>query len=171
MKKLPDYNTNTMLRAFIRYVSWKGFRFRDSSIFLKEFFAGKGALTRTPATRAQEEDMRFGARIARKLADSDIGQTVVVKNKVIVAVEALEGTDETITRASRIAGEGIVIVKVARSRQDFRFDIPIVGARTIEVLAHVRGACLAVEAGRVLLLDKDRIIDEAEKNGVVLHGI
>jgi len=106
--------------------------------------------------------------LARSIADLDIGQTIVVKDKAIVAVEAMEGTDETIRRAGRLAGPGIVAIKVGRTRQDMRIDVPAVGLETMRVLVAVHGAALVFEAGRVPFFQKEEALALADANGIAV---
>jgi DUF1009 family protein len=130
-----------------------------------------GVLTQQGPTPAQQEDIRLGVQAARQLAALDIGQTVVVKRGVIVAVEALEGTDATIKRAVQLAGSDCVVVKMASPKQDRRFDLPILGPDTMAVAAAAGVGCVAVEAHTTLLLDRDALLAQANAAHISLVGI
>src|SRR5437660_11890161 len=119
-------------------------------------------------TGHEVEDMAYGLGVARRIASMDVGQTVVIADRACVAVEAMEGTDETIARAARIAGgKPLVVVKVSKPGQDMRFDVPVVGLPTIEQMRDARGTALAVDAGRTLLFDREKLIELADGAGVV----
>jgi DUF1009 family protein len=126
--------------------------------------------TRGP-TAEESEDIRLGLQAARALAALDVGQTVAVKRRVVVALEALEGTDATIRRGHALAGEGLVVVKTASPAQDRRFDLPVIGTDTITTLAEVRASCLAVEAGTTLLLDREALLARANAAGLCIVGV
>jgi len=140
--------------------------------------ARAGVLTRRPPTEAEQKDIAYGRQVARHLAQFDIGQTVVVAEAACVAVEAMEGTDAAIERAGRIMaaldGESstlrrhLTIVKVAKPNQDMRFDVPVVGVKTIEVMRQAGAACLALDAGKCLLLDGDAVVAAADAGGICL---
>ena len=119
--------------------------------------------TREPAKK-EWEDIRYGWDVAHEIGRLDIGQCVVVKDRVVVAVEAVEGTDEAITRGGELANDGAVVVKRCKPQQDLRFDLPAVGPRTIEVMASVNASVLAVEAGRTILLDRELTLRNAQSN-------
>ena len=128
-------------------------------------------LVRRDPHRTRWEDARFGAQIAKEIGRLDIGQTVVVKDKAIVAVEALEGTDETIRRGQKLAGDGTVVVKMAKPFQDMRFDVPVIGTRTIRTLRQAGAAVLAIEAGKTLIIDKEDVFRLAETVGICIIGL
>jgi UDP-2,3-diacylglucosamine hydrolase len=119
----------------------------------------------------EQKAIEYGVRIASELGRLDLGQTVVVKDRAVVALEAMEGTDEAIARAGRIAGAGVVVVKMAKPRQDMRFDVPVVGVRTLDSLAEVKAAVLAIEAHKTLLLDKTVFLARAREMGIVVVGV
>ena len=119
----------------------------------------------------EQKAIDYGVRIASELGRLDLGQTVVVKDRAVVALEAMEGTDEAIARGARIAGPGVVVVKMAKPRQDMRFDVPVAGERTLQALSDARAAVLAVEAGKTLLLDKPRFLARAKDLGLVVVGV
>jgi DUF1009 family protein len=128
-------------------------------------------MTRRKPGKDELKDVEYGARIARLLASHDLGQTAVVKDRAAVALEAMEGTDETIRRAGRIAGPGATVVKVAKPRQDPRFDVPVVGAGTIEAMREAGASVLAVEAGQTLLIDRDAFLAAADAAGLAVWGL
>jgi len=169
--EIKDRRADSIFKAIADILTASGLRLLDSTIFLKDFLAKKEFLTKDKPTEAMWEDIRFGFQIAKKIAGLDVGQTIVVKQKTIVAVEAMEGTDSTIIRAGKIANNGCVVVKVSKPNQDMRFDIPVVGLNTIRNLVKIRAACLAIEAEKTLLFDKDKCVNLAEKNGVVILAI
>ena len=143
----------------------------DSRIFLKDTLAPKGVMTRRTLSESEKKDLRLGFQTAKHVGRMDIGQTVVVKDGVVVAVEALEGTDQTIRRAGELAKNGIVVVKVSKPNQALRFDLPCVGPDTIETLKSVSASVLAVEAGRTLLLSKENVIQAADRAGICIIGV
>lgn len=171
LRRLRNQNDMTIFGAILQELEGEGMEILEQSRFLGDLIPQAGNLTRAKLTAREEEDVRFGFTLAKSVARLDIGQTVVVKERMIVAVEALEGTDETLRRGCQLAGEGAVAVKVSRPRQDPRFDLPAVGLKTIEVLAAGRGAVLAVEAGSTLVLDRPRVVDRARRAGIKLVAV
>ena len=149
----------------------EGITLLDSSTFLRANLCPAGVLTRRAPSAAEQNDIPIGFRAARQLASLDIGQTVIVKGRVIIAVEALEGTDAAIRRAHALAGDGLVAVKAASPTQDRRFDLPVIGAETIATLAAAGVSCLAVEADTTLLLDRDALIAAADAARLALVGV
>ncbi len=143
----------------------------DSRRFLKDTLAPKGVMTRRKLSEREKKDLKLGFQTAKHVGRMDIGQTVVVKDGVVVAVEALEGTDQAIRRGGELAHSGIVVVKVSKPNQALRFDLPCVGPDTIETLRSVSAAVLGVEAGRTILLSKDKFIEEANRAGLCVVGV
>jgi DUF1009 family protein len=131
----------------------------------------RGVLTVDEPSREIWDDINFGFQMAKEIGRLDIGQTVVVKNKTVVSVEAIEGTDATILRAGRIASRGCVVVKVSKPNQDMRFDIPVVGLRTIKNLVKIKARCLAFEAGKTLFIDKEKSIAKAKRNHLIVVAV
>lgn len=165
-------NTKALLGAFIRMIEHRGIEVVDSTLFLKPLLAGPGPLTRRSPDSAEEAEIAFGRDIAKKIAGLDIGQTIVVADRACVAVEAMEGTDSTIERAASLSnGRRLVVVKVSRPDQDMRFDVPVVGARTIQVMSRSNARCLAVDAGKTLLFERPRLIAEADSAGIAVVGM
>lgn len=139
--------------------------------YLTEHFAEKGVINSLFPTEDELKDIEFGYQVAKHIASLDIGLTVVVKYGTIIAVEALEGTDNCIYRAAKLAGKGCRVVKVARPQQDMRFDLPVIGPKTIKVLSKTKSSLIAVESGTTLILEKNKVIQESKKLGIKLYGI
>ena len=168
---LKNRKADTIFGAVAAELAKDGIRLVDSTRYLDEHLAAEGVFTRTQPTAAQLEDVAFGAEIARELGGLDVGQTVVVKNRAVVAVEAIEGTNETIARAGRLGGEGTVVVKMAKPKQDMRFDVPVIGPKTIEVMAEAKAAVIAVEAKRTLVVEPEATVAAADGQGVCVMAI
>jgi DUF1009 family protein len=145
-----------------------GLDLADSTTFVENLLPVKGVLTLRQPDQELWEDIHFGFELAKACGELDIGQTVAVKSKAIIAVEALEGTDNLILRAGRISRGGATIVKVAKPKQDMRFDIPVVGLKTIKSLIRAKAKCLAIEANKTLFIDKDISIRLAERKGIIV---
>jgi DUF1009 family protein len=144
----------------------------DSTLFLKSLMPQEGLLTDCrKLTRTEEEDIEFGMPMARRIAGMDIGQSIIVKDKAVVAVEGLEGTDECLKRGAALAGEGVILVKVSKPRQDARFDVPVIGIRTIELMRELKGAAIAISAGETLVFNREEAIRLANEAGVVVIAI
>jgi DUF1009 family protein len=169
--RLKDRSGPALLKAVASVMAKGGVRLVDSRLHLEDVLARRGFLTRRRPDRSSHQDARFGIRHARALAKLGVGQTLIVRKNAVVAVEAVEGTDEAIRRAGRLAGRGCVAVKVAGARQDWRFDVPTVGPATIRVLAGIRAAGLVVEAGKTFILRKERTVEMAEKNGIFIWAV
>jgi UDP-2,3-diacylglucosamine hydrolase len=169
---LPRKNTDALIGAVARVLEGEGIRLVDSTVFLKPLLPEPGVLTRRAPNEHEAEDIAYGLGIARQIAGMDIGQTVVIANCACVAVEAMEGTDETIARAARLApGRPIVVVKVSKPRQDMRFDVPVVGLPTIEQMKNAGATALALDAGRTLLFDRAQLIERADAAGIAIQAI
>ena len=143
----------------------------DQRRFLSPWMVGLGALTSRHPTENEWAEIREGFSLARHLATVGIGQTVVRSRGVTVAVEAAEGTDETIRRAARLAGPGTVVVKAVGGRQDYRFDVPTIGAATLEIMAEGRATALAMESGRMLLVDREEVVRIADRAGIAVVSV
>ncbi|MBN1405648.1 MAG: UDP-2,3-diacylglucosamine diphosphatase LpxI [Candidatus Omnitrophica bacterium] len=170
LKNSLDKKDNTLLRAVADRLREDGIELLDSTALLKNFLIKKGVYTAKKPTASQAEDIDFGFKIAKQIALMDIGQTIAVKNKAIIAVEAIEGTDEAILRAGSLVA-GTVIVKVAREGHDMRFDVPAVGLSTIKTIKAAKAAVLAIEAEKTLVLDKDEVIKQADKLGICVVAV
>lgn len=166
MGKGKDSTPTTLIQTAIKIFSSQGIALKDPTPYIASAFCEAGILTKNQPTDEAKEDIRFGWEIAKRLADWDIGQTVVVKGKAVVAVEGMEGTDEAIRRAGHLAGEGIVVIKVSRSKQDPRIDIPAVGLYSIKSLIEAGGQTLCFEAQKVPFFQKAEAIALADSHGV-----
>ncbi len=171
LSRVTDTSVAGLLGAVADRLAQHGIELLDSSTFLREALCPAGVLTTRTPTPSETQDIQHGQRAARAIAQLDIGQTVVVKRGVIVAVEALEGTDAAIRRAHQLAGNELVVVKTAASKQDRRFDLPVIGPSTIETLKTCGVSCLAMEAGSTLLLERDQALSLANSSNICLVGI
>jgi len=168
---LPRKNTDSLIGAVARVLEEEGIQLVDSTLFLKPLVADAGVLTRRAPNEHEAEDIAYGLGVARQIAGMDVGQTVVIADRACVAVEAMEGTDETIARAGRIAGgKPLVVVKVSKPGQDMRFDVPVVGLPTIEQMRGAGATALAVDAGRTLLFDRKELIAQADAAGIAIEA-
>jgi DUF1009 family protein len=170
-KKVREKNARTILGALIHQLEENGFHFLDSTQFLKNQLSLKGVLTRTQPTEEQRSDLEYGWKIAKVLADLEIGQTVVVKKGVIIALEGIEGTDRAILRGGELGGKGTVVVKAARSKQDMRYDVPVVGMETLQSLEKAKASVLGIEAEKTLILDKEAFLKQADRMKLVIVGL
>ena len=165
-------NTDALIGAFVHMLGRHGIEVVDSTIFLKSILAGAGPLTDRPPNESENADVAYGREIAKKIAGLDIGQTIVVAERACVAIEAMEGTDATIERAASLSnGRRLVVVKVSKPRQDMRFDVPVVGPRTIQVMDRSNARTLAVDAGKTLLFERPRLLEEANAAGIAILGM
>ena len=168
---LPRKNTDALIGAVARLLEDEGIRLVDSTLFLKPLLPEPGVLTRRAPNEHEAEDIAYGRGLAQQIAGMDIGQTVVISDRACVAVEAMEGTDEVIARAARIvAGKPLVVVKVSKPAQDMRFDVPVVGLPTVEEMRAAGATALAVDAGRTLLFDRDKLIELADASGISIQA-
>ena len=168
---LPRKNTDALIGAVARVLEDEGIRLVDSTLFLKPLLPEAGVLTRRTPNECEAEDIAYGRGLAQQIAGMDIGQTVVISDRACIAVEAMEGTDEVIARASRIAaGKPLVVVKVSKPAQDMRFDVPVVGLPTVEQMRSAGATALAVDAGRTLLFDKIKLIEAADAAGIAIQA-
>ena len=166
---LSNKKADSLLKAAVEELGKEGIEALDSTMFLKSCMPEPGLLTpRVPPTEELLRDINFGRPIAKEIGRLDIGQTIVVKNQVVVGVEALEGTDGLIKRAMPLAGEGTVFVKVSKPRQDMRFDVPVIGLTTIRNLASARAAALCITANESLFFDRHESIELAEQNRICI---
>jgi hypothetical protein len=171
LARLALKNTDSLIGAVADALEREGIVLLPSTALLHDQLAAEGAMTRRKPSKDELKDVEYGTRVARLLAGHDLGQTAVVKDRAAVALEAMEGTDETIRRAGRIAGAGATVVKVAKPRQDPRFDVPVVGAGTVDAMKEAGAAVLAVEAGHTLLIDKDAFLAAADAAGLAVWGL
>jgi DUF1009 family protein len=168
--RLRSRNTDAVIQAVVDVMRDHGLELIDSTAFLAPLLARGGVMTSRPPTELELEDLAFGYRMADAIAGLDIGQTVCVKALAVVAVEAMEGTDETIARAGRLARDGFSVVKVAKPNQDMRFDVPVVGVATIDGMKRNGATALSVDAGKALFVDGDAVIHAADAAGIAIVG-
>jgi DUF1009 family protein len=175
---LTTRNTDSLLGAVAKVLAEEGITLEKSTWLLEPLLRNSGVLTRRAPTEQERNNIAYGRTVARHLAQHDIGQTVVIAESACVAVEAMEGTDATIERAGHIMGSlhgdastlsrALTVVKIAKPNQDMRFDVPVIGLKTIEVMQSAGASCLALDAGKCLLLDGNKIIDAANAAGIAI---
>jgi UDP-2,3-diacylglucosamine hydrolase len=175
---LTTRNTDSLLGAIAKVLAGEGITLENSTWLLEPLLVKSGVLTRRAPTEQERKNIDYGRTVARQLAQHDIGQTVVIAESACVAVEAMEGTDATIERAGQIMrslhgdastlSRALTVVKIAKPNQDMRFDVPVIGVKTIEVMQAAGAACLALDAGKCLLLDGQKIIDAANAAGIAV---
>ena len=168
---LKTFSVNALLGQIGKWLANQGITLLDSSTFLKAFLCPEGVVTTRPPTANEREDVEYGRQVALTVASLDIGQTIVVKRQVVVAVEALEGTDAAVRRAHEVAGGDLVVVKLASPAQDMRFDLPVLGRDSMEVFAASGVSCVAVQAQQTLLLEKDQLLASANAANLCLIGL
>jgi DUF1009 family protein len=169
LKLIMSFRTHqdkTVMLKIIEEIESKGFKVLDQMEYMKELYPEKGVLTRRQPTEKEMADIEFGLPIARYMADQEIGQTIVVKNKTVIAVEAVEGTDQTIERGCSLGQEGCSVIKVSRTSQDYRFDSPGIGSQTLERMAQGKASVVALEAGRIMIVERDKVVAQADRAGI-----
>lgn len=169
--RLKDRKDDTILRALAEELEGEGITINEATSYIKPILAEHGTLTKREPTSEEWNDIEFGRDIAREIGRLDVGQCVVVKNRAVLAIEAIEGTDETIRRGGRLGNHGAVIVKIRKPGQDIRFDLPTVGPDTIKSMREVDASVLAVEAGMTVMIDRDSAIRAADEAGITVVGI
>ena len=168
---LQRKNTDSLIGAVAKVLEEEGIQLVDSTIFLKPLLPQPGVLTKRQPNEQEASDIEYGLGLARHIASRDIGQTVVVSDRACLAVEAMEGTDETIARAARFApGKSLVVVKVSKPNQDMRFDVPVIGLPTVECMKQAGATALAIDAGRTLLFDRAKLLELADAAGVAIQA-
>jgi DUF1009 family protein len=175
---LTTRNTDSLLGAVAKVLGEEGIKLESSTSLLEPLLVKAGVLTQRAPAEAERKDIDYGRSVARRLAQHDIGQTVVIAESACVAVEAMEGTDATIERAGQIMrslhgdastlSRALTVVKIAKPNQDMRFDVPVIGVKTIEVMQAAGATCLALDAWKCLLLDGDKILDAANAAGIAV---
>jgi len=168
--RMKGMNTDALIGAVAELMRERGVELMNSASLLEPLLARDGVMTNRAPSEAEAKDLEFGYPMADTIAGLDIGQTIAVKHKAVVAVEAMEGTDETIGRAGHLAGEGVTIIKVAKPKQDMRFDVPIVGLATIQAMRVARATCLSLDAGKTLIFDRDAFFASANDAGIAVVG-
>lgn len=169
--RLARYHDDEVLRALAQEFEREGIKILPSTILLPTLAAPEGPLTKRVPTGPEQDDIRVGVEVARAIGPADLGQCLVVREKVVVAVEAIEGTDETILRSGRVGGPGGVVVKMAKPGQDLRFDLPSVGPETIRVMKEAGATVLAIEAGKTLIFSREEVLSLANEAGISIVGI
>jgi DUF1009 family protein len=164
LARLTVQNTDSLIGAVADELAREGITLVDSTLFLGPYLPVPGVLTRRAPSKAEEADIAYGIEVAREIARLDLGQTIVVKDRAVVAVEAMEGTDATIRRAGELARKPpISVVKVAKPNQDMRFDVPVIGPQTIQAMIDARASALSITARKTLLIDRDDLLALADK--------
>ncbi|MDD4871869.1 MAG: UDP-2,3-diacylglucosamine diphosphatase LpxI [Kiritimatiellae bacterium] len=171
LKNLPVRNAETIFGAVAGELKSIGIELMPASMFMESHMPEAGLLSRREPTEVEKNDIEIGLKVARTTSGLDIGQTVVIKQGTILAVEAFEGTDETIERAGRLGGQDAVVIKVAKQGHDMRFDIPVIGLHTMKLLKQIRAGTLAVEAGRAILLEREKIIEQINRMNMCLIAV
>ena len=169
--RLALWKDDDILRELAKELEQEGIVICESTFGLEGILVEEGPLTARIPSEKEWEDIRYGWDVAEAIGRLDIGQCVVIKDRVVVAVEAVEGTDEAIKRGGDLAKDGAVVVKRSKPQQDMRFDLPAVGPRTIEVMASVKASVLAIEAGRTILLDREIMLEKAKSARIAIVGI
>lgn len=181
--KLPRRNTNSLIGAIADELASEGIDLIDSTYFLQDYLPAVGTLTRRKASAAERADVDYGLEIAREMSRLDLGQTIVVRGKACVAIEAMEGTDATIRRAGelmrgrearskiKVTSGPLTVLKVSKPDQDMRFDVPVVGVPTIESMIDAGATCLCVSASKTLMFDRDEMIVLADKNKIAILAL
>jgi DUF1009 family protein len=168
---LPKKNTDSLIGAVAHVLEEEGIRLVDTTLFLKPLVPEAGVLTRRAPDDREAADIEYGLAVARQVAGMDLGQTVVISDRACVAIEAMEGTDDTIARAARIVnGKPLVVVKVSKAKQDMRFDVPVVGLPTVEQMKAAGATALAIDAVRTLLFDRAQLIALADAAGIAIQA-
>jgi DUF1009 family protein len=165
---LPRRNTDALIGGVAAELAREGIELIDSTYFLKDQLPAEGVLTKRSPSSAERADIEYGLEVAREIARLDLGQTIVVRARACVAVEAMEGTDETVRRAGRLARGRLTVVKVAKPNQDMRFDVPVVGLSTVETMVEAGATCLCLTAGKTLIFDRDDMLRLAERHRIAV---
>jgi DUF1009 family protein len=160
-----------LLKAVASEMEAEGITIAPSTLFLDDLLATVGQLSRRAPSKEEQEDIKIGVQAAKELGRLDIGQCVVVRRQVVVALETIEGTDETIRRGGSLAGAGAVVVKMSKPDQDLRFDVPAVGLNTIATMREVKAVVLAIEAGKTLIFDRLEMQGIADQAGIAIWGL
>jgi UDP-2,3-diacylglucosamine hydrolase len=169
---LRQRNTNTVIGGVARVLEENGIVLADSTLLLKPHMAPEGGVTRRGLSRREISDVEYGRPIARQIARMDIGQTVVVRDRAVVAVEAMEGTDQTVRRAGELArGRHLTVIKVCKPNQDMRFDVPVVGQATVQVMSESGATALVVDAYKTLVMDREKVISLADTHDIAIAGM
>jgi Uncharacterized protein conserved in bacteria len=167
---LPKRNTDTLIGGVASEMAKDGIELIDSTFFIKDQLAAEGSLTNRKPSDVERENIEYGLGIANEIARLDLGQTIVVRAKACVAIEAMEGTDATIRRAGELAKGKLTVIKVAKPDQDMRFDVPVIGVPTVETMIAAGATCLSVTAGKTLIFDREETLALANRNKIAIFG-
>jgi hypothetical protein len=170
LSRLRDKKDDAILRAFAEEIESEGIQVVSPASFLKEHLAPQGCWSQRQPTEREKKDIAFGWELAQQMGTLDIGQSVVVKDQIILAVEAIEGTDAAIRRGAKLGRGDVAVIKICKPKQDQRLDLPVIGPSTLRVLAKAGGSLLAVEAGKTIVMDKAQVLCEADRNQLCLVG-
>lgn len=165
---LPDNSDDTIMLAFVRELASDGIKVFDQTALIRSLMPAAGVLTSRSPSEAEQADMAFGFKMAKAIGGLDIGQTVVVKNLSVIAVEAIEGTDACIRRSGQLSRGAAIVAKVAKPEQDMRFDVPAVGLNTIKAMCESGATAMVIEAGKTLLVEREKVIKMADDNGITI---
>lgn len=168
---LKDRKADTIFAALGEKLKEYDIELIDSTFLIKDHLAPKGVLTERSPTEMEQADIAFGREIAKAMGGLDIGQTVIIKDKAIVAIEAMEGTDRTILRGGNIARNGAVVVKMSKPNQDLRFDVPVIGPRTIRKMIKSNASCVAIEAGKTIIIDRQKTVNLANRASICITSL
>lgn len=169
--RLPRRNTDSLIGAIATELQGEGIELIDSTYFLQDHLPRPGPLTRRTPDKHEQEDIDYGLEIAREIARLDLGQTIVVRGKACVAIEAMEGTDETIRRAGNLVKKKLTVVKLAKPNQDMRFDVPVVGVPTLKTMFESGATCLCITAGKTLMFDRGEMIRFANEKKIAIVAV
>lgn len=168
LMSLPNRKDDTVMQALVKAVESTGAKVVNQTALIRPLMPAAGTLTKREPSAAERQDMEFGFRMAKEIGRMDVGQTVVVKDMAVMALEAIEGTDACISRGGKLAREGAVVAKVAKPQQDNRFDVPAVGRKTLETMIEVKAKALVIEANETLLVEREEVIKLADENGIAI---
>jgi len=168
---LRNQSDDTIMNAVVQELEKNGVTIHETTAFTKNLLAPKGVLTSRKPSKEHAADIEFGWSVAKNIGGLDIGQTIVVKHRAVMAVEAIEGTDQAIRRGGRLAGDNAVVIKVSKPQQDLRFDVPAVGMDTLQSMIQAGAKVLALEAGKCIIIDRERFLKKADKEGITVIGI
>ncbi len=168
---LKNRSDDTIMNAIVNELESNGIILHNTTDFTRDLLAPEGILTQKKPSKSQRQDIAFGWNIAKEMGSLDIGQTVVVKDRAVMAIEAIEGTDEAIKRGGKLARKDAVIIKVSKPAQDMRFDVPVIGLDTLNSMRETSSRVLAVEAEKCIIVDKGNLIKEADKAGIIVVGV
>ena len=169
--RLPRKNTDALIGAVANELASEGIELIDSTYFLKDYLPQAGSLSKRAPDAREQADIEYGLEVAHEIARLDLGQTIVVRDRACVAIEAMEGTDAVIRRAGELASGRLTVVKIAKPDQDMRFDVPVVGLSTIQTMIAAAATCLCLTAGKTLMFERDEVIKLADQKGIAITAV